>query len=96
MITGAAKGMGRQTAIDMAGEGATVVIADIDEAALAKTVAHIESRGGKGFGQLCDVARRAQVDSLINQTYEKHGALHILINNAGILIPGTIEETVET
>ena len=95
VITGAAKGMGRQTAFDMAGEGAVVVIADIDEAALAKTVADIESHGGKAFGRLCNVASRAQVDSLINQTREKHGALHILINNAGILIPGTIEETTD-
>jgi 3-oxoacyl-[acyl-carrier protein] reductase len=95
LITGAAKGMGRQTAIDMAWEGASVVVADIDEAALSKTVAHIESRGGKAFGRLCDVASRVQVDSLISQTYEKLGALHILINNAGVLIPGTIEETTD-
>jgi 3-oxoacyl-[acyl-carrier protein] reductase len=95
VITGAAKGMGRQTAADMAREGALVVIADIDKAALAATVRHIESRGGKAVGQLCDVANREQVDALIDQTYQKHGALHILINNAGVLIPGTIEETTD-
>ena len=95
VITGSAKGMGRQTAIDMAREGALVVLADIDEAATGKTVAYIESRGGKAFGRLCDVASREQVDSLINQTREKHGALHILITNAGVLIPGAIEETTD-
>jgi 3-oxoacyl-[acyl-carrier protein] reductase len=95
LITGAAKGMGRQTAIAMAGEGARVVIADIDEVALGRTVAHIEAHGGEAFGRLCDVASREQVDSLINRTREQLGGLHILINNAGVLIPGTIEETTD-
>lgn len=95
LITGAAKGMGRQTAISMAREGASVVIADIDEAAMGKTVADIESRGGKACGRLCDVASRQQVDSLIKQTREQLGALHILVNNAGVLIPGTIEDTTD-
>jgi 3-oxoacyl-[acyl-carrier protein] reductase len=95
LITGAAKGMGRQTAINMALEGASVVVADIDEAALGNTVAYIETQGGKASGRLCDVASRKQVDALISHTREQFGVLHILINNAGVLIPGTIEETTD-
>jgi 3-oxoacyl-[acyl-carrier protein] reductase len=71
------------------------VIADVDEVALDKTVAYIESHCGKALGRLCDVASRKQVDSLISQTREQFGVLHILVNNAGVLIPGTIEETTD-
>ena len=95
LITGAARGQGRSHAVALAREGASVVIADIDEAAMGKTVADIESRGGKACGRLCDVASRQQVDSLIKQTREQLGALHILVNNAGVLIPGTIEDTTD-
>ena len=93
IITGAAKGMGRQTAIDMAGEGAVAVIADIDRAATDEVVGCIKKSGGRAVGKICDVAKRSQVDSLVNETFEELGAIHILINNAGVLITGTIEET---
>jgi len=93
IITGAAKGMGRQTAVDMAREGAAVVIADVDRQALDETVQSIVSSGGRAVGRICDVSDRQQVDRLVAEAHERFGAIHILINNAGVLITGTIEET---
>jgi 3-oxoacyl-[acyl-carrier protein] reductase len=93
IITGAAKGMGKRTAEDMAREGAQVVVADIDKKALAETAARIREAGGKASGCYCDVAARDQVDKLINDTQAEFGRIDILINNAGVLITGTIEET---
>jgi 3-oxoacyl-[acyl-carrier protein] reductase len=93
IITGAAKGMGKQTAMDMAREGASVVIADIDSEGIDAAVESITSSGGKAFGRICDVAVRTEVDGLMRETLDRYGAIHILINNAGVLITGTIEET---
>jgi len=93
VITGAAKGMGKKTAEFLAAEGATVVIADVDRKAMEDTVRRIQAAGGKAKGVYCDVADRAQVDQLIQCAKAEFGRLDILINNAGILIPGTIEET---
>lgn len=93
VITGAAKGMGRKTAEDIATEGGTVVIADIDRKALSAAEKEISNRGGTVTTSYCDVSKRKDVDQLINGTRDKYGRIDILINNAGLLIPGTIEET---
>lgn len=93
IITGAAKGMGLQTAVDMAGEGASVVIADIDKEAIDAAVDSMGAAGGIAVGRLCNVADRSQVDRLVAETHDRFGAVHILVNNAGVLITGTIEET---
>ncbi len=95
IITGAAKGMGRQTAVDMAREGAIVVVADIDQAGLDATVKEICDEGNRAKAMFCDVSKRKQVDDLIYGTKREFGRVDILINNAGILIPGTIEETTD-
>jgi 3-oxoacyl-[acyl-carrier protein] reductase len=95
IITGAGKGMGRRTAEDMASEGAQVVIADIDEQAMNEAVRLIRKSGGKAKGVRCDVADRHQVEKLIGDTCKEFGRIDILINNAGVLITGTIEETTD-
>ncbi len=95
IITGAGKGMGRRTAEDMAAEGAQVVIADIDERAMDAAVRTIRESGGKAKGVRCDVADRRQVEKLIRDTRQEFGRIDILINNAGVLITGTIEETTD-
>lgn len=87
--------MGRRTAEDMAAEGASVVIADIDERAMDEAVRTIRESGGKAKGVRCDVADRHQVEKLIRETRQEFGRIDILINNAGVLITGTIEETTD-
>ncbi len=100
IITGAAKGMGQATAVEMARDGAAVVITDIDAAGLEETAALIRTGAkspgaGKVLPITCDIQDRAQVDTLIARTKDELGRLDILVNNAGLLLPGTIEETTD-
>jgi len=93
VVTGAGQGMGRQVALDLAAEGARVVVSDIIEEFIEKVCAEIKQNAGTCIPCICDVSSREQVDNMINKTVESFGRLDILINNAGLLIPGTIEET---
>jgi 3-oxoacyl-[acyl-carrier protein] reductase len=95
VITGAAQGIGRQIAMDMADEGAIVIISDINSVEIEAAVKEITARGGKAFPGLCDVSDRAQIDKLFADVMKAHKRLDILVNNAGILIPATIEETTD-
>jgi 3-oxoacyl-[acyl-carrier protein] reductase len=95
IITGAAKGMGKATAIEMCNDGAAVMITDIDKAGLEATANEIKSAGGNIHTHVCDISARSQVDELIAATKKTLGRLDILVNNAGLLLPGTIEETTD-
>jgi 3-oxoacyl-[acyl-carrier protein] reductase len=93
IITGAAQGIGRQIANDMADEGAIVIISDINEADIADTITEITSRGGTAIPFLCDVSNRSAIDTLVADVLKVYSRIDILVNNAGILVPATIEET---
>jgi 3-oxoacyl-[acyl-carrier protein] reductase len=95
IITGAAKGMGQATAVEMARDGAAVVITDIDAVGLEETSALVRAARGDATAIVCDIQDRAQVDALIARTKAELGRLDILVNNAGLLLPGTIEETTD-
>jgi 3-oxoacyl-[acyl-carrier protein] reductase len=95
IVTGAGQGIGRQIASDLADEGATVIICDINPTYIEEAIAEIIARGGKASPGLCDVSDRAQIDKLIAAVTTAHSHLDILVNNAGILIPATIEETTD-
>jgi len=95
IVTGAAKGMGQATAVEMCRDGASVMITDIDKAGLEETAQMIQRSGGKIATAVCDIQDRVQVDALIQRTKKELGRLDILVNNAGLLLPGTIEETTD-
>jgi 3-oxoacyl-[acyl-carrier protein] reductase len=95
IVTGAAKGMGQATAVEMCRDGASVRITDIDRTGLEETAQMIRRSGGKITTEVCDIQDRAQVDELIQRTKKELGRLDILVNNAGLLLPGTIEETTD-
>jgi 3-oxoacyl-[acyl-carrier protein] reductase len=95
IVTGAGQGMGRQVCLDMAVEGARVVISDIQRDALNEVKKEIEGRNGTCLALACDVSSREQVDGLIQEAKMAFGRIDILINNAGLLLPGTIEETTD-
>ncbi|MBI2459939.1 MAG: glucose 1-dehydrogenase [Candidatus Rokubacteria bacterium] len=84
-ITGAGRGMGREGALLFAGHGAKIVVADIDRAAAAETVALIKEEGGVALATIGDVAAEADVKRMIAEGVRAFGALHILYNNAGVL-----------
>jgi NAD(P)-dependent dehydrogenase (short-subunit alcohol dehydrogenase family) len=95
VVTGAGEGMGRQIAIDLAAEGSQVILADINEDSTDQVVAEIKKMGGEAVGRTCDVSSRQQIDILVDFVLDTYGAVDILINNAGVLIPGSIEETTD-
>jgi NAD(P)-dependent dehydrogenase (short-subunit alcohol dehydrogenase family) len=86
LITGAATGIGRATALAFAGAGAAVVIGDVDQRAEG-TVADIVSAGGRAVFQKTDVSDSAQVKALVDRAVSEFGSLDVAFNNAGILPP---------
>jgi NAD(P)-dependent dehydrogenase (short-subunit alcohol dehydrogenase family) len=84
IVTGAASGIGRATAIKFARDGAKVVAADINEDGLAATVASIREAGGEATAIRCDVSQEADVKQLVESTLARHGRLDVMFNNAGI------------
>jgi NAD(P)-dependent dehydrogenase (short-subunit alcohol dehydrogenase family) len=87
VVTAGGLGMGRASALRLAGEGASVIVADIDPAAAQDTVDQIIAAEGIGEALRVDVASLEQLRALFDHVEQRHGALHVLFNNAGI--PGT-------
>jgi NADP-dependent 3-hydroxy acid dehydrogenase YdfG len=83
-ITGAGSGIGRATALLLAGRGATVVLAGRRPDRLAALAGQIEASGGTVAYRQTDVSRREDLASLIGLAQERYGKLDVLINNAGI------------
>ncbi|RLC94887.1 MAG: short-chain dehydrogenase [Chloroflexi bacterium] len=85
LITGAASGIGRATAVLFAREGARVMVADIDVAGCQNTVAMIEAAGGEARFVQADVTRANDAKRMVQVTVDIYGKLDILYNNAGII-----------
>jgi NAD(P)-dependent dehydrogenase (short-subunit alcohol dehydrogenase family) len=89
IITGGASGMGRDTALLFAREGASVVVGDVDMDGGASLVAEVEAAGGKAAFQRTDVSVEADVAALVALAESKYGKLDTIFNNAGIEQPVT-------
>lgn len=85
IITGAASGMGKATALLFAKEGAMVVVADLKQQEIDEVVTAINSNGGKAIGVVCNVASENDITNLMNCTLKEFNAIDILVNNAGIM-----------
>lgn len=97
IITGAASGIGRATAIVFAREGAKVVIADIQEHSrldteTPPTVEAMRAAGGEAIFVKTDVTQRAEVEAMVDETLRRYGRVDILVNSAGIFIRNPITE----
>jgi meso-butanediol dehydrogenase/(S,S)-butanediol dehydrogenase/diacetyl reductase len=84
VITGAASGIGAATARRFAREGATLVLADLNETAGSKLVEELSRAGAEAQFVPTDVSQMAAVEALMDAAVTRYGALHILFNNAGI------------
>lgn len=90
MVTGAASGIGRAIALELARAGMHVVLADIDQARLAQVGAEIEALGRKAHPVVTDVRERASLESLLAETLRVFGSCHVMVNNAGVFHANTL------
>jgi NAD(P)-dependent dehydrogenase (short-subunit alcohol dehydrogenase family) len=95
LVTAGGSGMGRAAAVRLAGEGATVLVVDIDGAAAVATVEQIHGQGGKAEAFTADVADLAQLRSLFDEVARRFRVLHVLFNNAGIPAAAGVDVTEE-
>ncbi|MFQ5898445.1 MAG: SDR family NAD(P)-dependent oxidoreductase [Candidatus Methylomirabilia bacterium] len=91
VVTGGASGIGRALALSFAGEGAKVVVADVDEVGMAETTAAIKQGHGEALAVRADVSVLGDVQALADQAHAAFGRIHILCNNAGVAVWGGLE-----
>ncbi|WP_434456696.1 SDR family oxidoreductase [Stutzerimonas urumqiensis] len=90
IITGGGQGLGRAMAEHLAGKGARLALVDLNQERLDEAVAACEAAGGQARAYVCNVADEAQVVSTVAQVASDFGAIHGLVNNAGILRDGLL------
>lgn len=91
IVTGAAQGIGRATALLLAQEGVRVVVADIREDQGREVVESIESHGGEGLFLACDVGNEEAIAQTVTAAQERWGRLDMVVNNAYWSKKGTVE-----
>src|ERR1035438_5372438 len=84
IVTGSGQGIGREIALALAREGASVVIADWNEGEAERVTSEIVATGGIAIPVKVDISEPDQVDAMVSQTLEAFGRIDILVNNAGI------------
>ena len=95
IITGASSGIGRASAKVFAGEGAKIVVADINDSGGEETVASIKAGGGEAVFVHTDVSVASEVENLVKVTMDKYGKIDIFFNNAGLFKADTCESMEE-
>lgn len=88
VITGGASGIGLALAGTFGAEGIQLVLADIDAAALAAATEMLTGKGHDVLGVATDVSDQASVEALADAAFERFGAVHVVVNNAGVSITG--------
>src|SRR4051794_20522353 len=86
LITGAGSGIGRESALLFAREGARIVIADVNAAAGEESAAEVRAAGGEALFVRADVSSAADAERMVRAAEEGFGRLDILFNNAGIML----------
>jgi NAD(P)-dependent dehydrogenase (short-subunit alcohol dehydrogenase family) len=95
LVTGAGAGIGAAIATRFAQEGAAVALFDVDEPSAKAAAAAIERAGGRALALKGDVARETDVRRAIDATVARFGALHVLVNNAGVNVMTSVERATE-
>jgi NAD(P)-dependent dehydrogenase (short-subunit alcohol dehydrogenase family) len=84
IVTGAGRGIGRATALELAGMGADIVVAEMDLAGAERTAAEVKGLGRRVSAVKTDVTSRADLTAMVNRAAAEFGRIDILVNNAGI------------
>jgi NAD(P)-dependent dehydrogenase (short-subunit alcohol dehydrogenase family) len=92
VVTGAGSGIGKAIAQRLAEEGGKVVCVDLNAEALAATVQNIQEAGGTAEAFPADVSDAVQTDAFIQRCVELYGSIDVLVNNAGVNLPGVFHE----
>ena len=95
LITGAGVGIGRAAAVRFAKEGATVAVNSLTPAHGTETLRLLQQAGGKGIYIQGDVSQDADAHRMVAETVKAFGRIDVLVNNAGIVLPGRIDNTSE-
>jgi NAD(P)-dependent dehydrogenase (short-subunit alcohol dehydrogenase family) len=95
VVTGAGSGIGKASAERLAEEGGKVLCVDINAEAVAETVQAIQSMGGVAEAAVADISDRAQVNDFIARCVTLFGGVDVLVNNAGVNIPGVFHEVTD-
>jgi 3-oxoacyl-[acyl-carrier protein] reductase len=90
IVTGAASGMGRATALLFSDEGAAVAVVDRNAAGVAEVVSLLTNAGRRAEGFVCDVSQHGSVEKCVADVADRLGPVDILVNNAGVSIPAGI------
>ena len=96
IITGGGSGIGKALALGLAGEGADIVITDINETGLQKAEEEIRAAGSDVLGLKSDISKMGDVQDTVDQALKKFGKIDILVNNAGIYPIGPFLEKDES
>ncbi|WP_328770487.1 SDR family NAD(P)-dependent oxidoreductase [Streptomyces sp. NBC_00286] len=85
IVTGAGSGIGQATAVKFAKEGASVLVADVNQEGAEQTVKTIEEAGGTAKAVIGDLRDQKVIDEIVDTAVQAFGALNVLVNNAGIM-----------
>jgi len=94
-ITGGGSGIGRETALRLAGEGARMLVSDVNLAAAQETASLIGEAGGQAVAAQVDVRDRTQIEAAGALAVQTFGALHLLVNNAGVVTNHSFDDLTE-
>lgn len=92
VVTGGGSGIGRATCLALAAQGCRVAVVDRDAGPAAGTVDEIASSGGRASAHVADVSDRERMRALPAEVVDEHGAVHVLVNNAGVTAAGRFED----
>jgi NAD(P)-dependent dehydrogenase (short-subunit alcohol dehydrogenase family) len=95
VVTGGASGIGLALVERFAAEGMHVVVSDVDSAGIDAAVAAVGGLGGEAIGVRTDVSKREEVEALAAAAIEAFGAVHVVCNNAGVVVGGRVEDLTE-
>ena len=95
IVTGSRRGIGRAIALEMAKEGAKVVVSDIELKECEAVCDEIRKLGSDAIAVKCDVTKKDEVDAMMERVIQKFGRIDIMVNNAGVYVAKPLDQTTE-